>query len=330
MPNILIQLYAEHKGKVSDKWKSYLYEYEKIFSGYRNAPVRFLEIGVQNGGSLEIWREYFSQAHCLIGCDINRSCLNLEYNDPKIHVVVGDATDLYTATRILDISRSFDIIIDDGSHTSTDIIKTFTIYFPLLVDGSVYVIEDLHCSYWKEYEGGLYDPFSALSFFKRLSDVIGHEHWGIKKTRSELLSGFAERFNVIFEDSWLEHIHSIKFVNSMCIVEKSSPINNQLGFRVVSGHTATVDDGLLTIKEIAIKLVAPPQNENLWSYMDIAPDEAYTSLQKTKSEADVLINSLDLELQRYQKTLSSILTSRSWRITFVFRKISNYIRRFRR
>ncbi|HEX9872458.1 MAG TPA: hypothetical protein VGC99_28455, partial [Candidatus Tectomicrobia bacterium] len=47
----LEQLYAEHSGKVSDKWSSYLTEYGRIFADYRHKPIRLLEIGVQNGGS---------------------------------------------------------------------------------------------------------------------------------------------------------------------------------------------------------------------------------------------------------------------------------------
>ena len=66
----LKQLYGEHKGKVSDKWFSYLSEYERIFASYREMPLRLLEIGVQNGGSLEIWSKYFHKAEKLLGCDI--------------------------------------------------------------------------------------------------------------------------------------------------------------------------------------------------------------------------------------------------------------------
>ncbi|MEI8210365.1 MAG: hypothetical protein WCG16_14235, partial [Methylococcales bacterium] len=58
----LSRIFANHKGKVSDKWSIYLYEYSRLFETYRNRPVRLLEIGVQNGGSLEIWGQYFVNA----------------------------------------------------------------------------------------------------------------------------------------------------------------------------------------------------------------------------------------------------------------------------
>ena len=87
----LHQLYAEHTGNVSDKWSLYLTEYDRLFNDYRDKPIRLLEIGIQNGGSLEIWSKYFSNAVALIGCDINPDCARLSYDDPHIGCVIGDA-----------------------------------------------------------------------------------------------------------------------------------------------------------------------------------------------------------------------------------------------
>jgi hypothetical protein len=126
----LEQLYAEHSGKVSDKWSIYLTEYDRIFNEYRDKPVRLLEIGIQNGGSLEIWSKFFPGAQKLVGCDINPDCARLIYDDLRIAVVVGDAnTDAVQAT-VLQHSPVFDVIIDDGSHRSSDIVKSFARYFP--------------------------------------------------------------------------------------------------------------------------------------------------------------------------------------------------------
>ena len=74
----LFELYREHQGKVSDKWSIYLSEYDRLFSIYRDQPIRMLEIGVQNGGSLEIWSKYFPDAHVLVGCDINPDCAKFD------------------------------------------------------------------------------------------------------------------------------------------------------------------------------------------------------------------------------------------------------------
>ena len=157
----LEKLYAEHVGKVSDKWSLYFNEYDRILDEYRNKPVRLLEIGIQNGGSLEIWSKYFPNAEKLVGCDINPDCARLSYEDPRIAVVVGDVNSDASQAAVLGHGLYFDVIIDDGSHRSSDIVKTFARYFPHLADGGVFIVEDLHCSYWQEFEGGLFDPFSS-------------------------------------------------------------------------------------------------------------------------------------------------------------------------
>jgi cephalosporin hydroxylase len=167
----LEEIYAEHRGKVSDKWSAYLTEYDRIFQEYREKPVKLLEIGVQNGGSLEAWSRYFPNALKIVGCDIDPKCASLGYEDPRIAVVIGDANSDDAQAAILEHAPALDIIIDDGSHRSSDVIKSFARYFPYLTNGGVYAVEDLHCSYWKEFQGGLYDPFSSVTFFKRLADT---------------------------------------------------------------------------------------------------------------------------------------------------------------
>jgi hypothetical protein len=158
----LTAFYAAHDGKLSDKWQSYLDVYSEVFRPYRDRPVRILEIGVQNGGSLEIWRRFFPRAQIVIGCDIDPKCAALTYDDPTIQVVIGDANAASVMAQIKSLSDSFDIIIDDGSHLSSDIVKSFALYFPKLATGGVYAVEDLHCSYWMPFEGGCKRPFPAF------------------------------------------------------------------------------------------------------------------------------------------------------------------------
>ena len=47
-----------------------------------------------------------------------------------------------------------DIVLDDGSHNMKDIIVSLESLFPMLNDGGVYMIEDLHTAYWRKFGGG--------------------------------------------------------------------------------------------------------------------------------------------------------------------------------
>ena len=74
----LQSLFEAHSGKVSDKWSIYIAEYDRLFQPYRTLPVCLLEIGIQNGGSLEIWSKFFPAAGKLVGCDNTLDCTRLE------------------------------------------------------------------------------------------------------------------------------------------------------------------------------------------------------------------------------------------------------------
>ncbi|WP_163266347.1 glycosyltransferase [Chelativorans alearense] len=259
----LRELYAEHNGKVSDKWTIYLETYEQLLSRFRNRPVRLLEIGVQNGGSLEIWRKYFPKAKVIVGCDINPDCRKLTFGSKKIALIVGDANSDEVEHEILAQSPQFDIIIDDGSHKSSDIVRSFALYFGHLAEGGIYIAEDLHCSYWQEFEGGLYDPYSSMSFFKRLLDILNHEHWGTPHERVDALAAFANRYSTTFDETLLASIHSVEFVNSVCVLTKCAPIRNGLGKRKIAGGKAVVYGGIIPLD--GSKSRPSDQTQNIWS-----------------------------------------------------------------
>lgn len=220
----IVELFESHEGKTADKWYSYLEEYDRLFLPYKDKKISLLEIGVSNGGSLEIWAKYFENAEHIIGVDINPTCKKLVYPDDRICVEIADAT----TVRIPYV----DIIIDDGSHRSSDIILAFRNLFPKLKDGGIYVVEDMHCAYWDAYNTT--DGTSAIVFFKALIDVINHEY--MSASRLDMLGYWSSKLNVHFDELELSRIHSVEFYNSMCVVRKMMPYDNILGSRFVVGE----------------------------------------------------------------------------------------------
>lgn len=309
----LDKLYAESDGRVSDKWSLYISEYDRLFGKYRESPVKLLEIGIQNGGSLEIWSHYFEQLKSAVGCDIDPEISKLKYENPNIKLVVGDAKLESTKNRILSLSDSFTIIIDDGSHHSRDIIGAFARYYPHLDNDGIYVIEDLHCSYWQEFKGGLFDPLSSMSFFKCLADVINHEHWGVEKERVEILHRFESEYGYEFHEEDLQSIHSIEFINSMCVIHKADPDKNLLGGRLFAGK---IDDVAKCLDQnYPSEITVPAQTDNKWAVSTSSIEEELNRrtnelklLKSEISEHEEQIRLLNEELQKYQ-------TSASWKIT---------------
>jgi ssDNA-binding Zn-finger/Zn-ribbon topoisomerase 1 len=328
----LKKLFESHTGYGTDKWEFYLTEYERIFSPYRNQPVTMLEIGIQNGGSLEIWSKFFSNGKKFVGCDINPDCNKIAYQDKRISLVIGDANTDETEERLVGLSQDgFDIIIDDGSHTSNDIVQSFCRYFKYLNYGGVFIIEDLHCSYWQSFEGGLFYPFSSIAFFKSIVDVINHEHWGIDRSRSQLLSGICSHFSICLSEELLAEIHSIEFSNSLCVIRKKKQAFNQLGPRMLSGKlTLVVEEHpeLVYMKDMAVSEI-----DNYWATLDDALDVSFEDLvNQIRSlesqllerdaqlvERDAQLVERDAQLVERDALLDKILSSISWKLTMPLR-----------
>jgi len=209
-----------------------------LFASYASHAVNLLEVGVQNGGSLDVWASYFAKGSKIVGCDVNPLCAALQFESDAVQLVVGDVNQIETQCTIFAHAPAFDIVIDDGSHTSPDIIQSFCALFGRVNDGGLYVVEDLHCSYWQSFGGGLYHPHSALAFFKALVDVCNHEHWGVDTDPATHLTQLG--FEVGDLAQHLGHIHSVEFLDSLCVVHKPPPAHNLLGLRVVRGSVHAV------------------------------------------------------------------------------------------
>jgi GT2 family glycosyltransferase len=232
----LDQVFINHADYVSDKWEHYLSIYEAALSKIVacGRPVRLLEIGVQNGGSLQVWSKYLPQDSRIVGIDINPDCLRLPM-DSNISIRIGDASDPIALDHILR-DAEFDLIIDDGSHRPQDVIASFCASFKRLSPGGIYIVEDLHCSYYSTYDGGLRRPGTAIEWFKGLVDALNADHFeadaavavgGLDLSRLQELGGW---------------IAQISFFDSMLIIEKLTSKKHQPYRRVVTGQKATVAD----------------------------------------------------------------------------------------
>ena len=140
------RIFYSHDGLIADKWSHYLEIYDRHLGRYRGEEVRLLEIGVQNGGSLEIWRRYLGPQAFIQGLDVDPRCAAIVGLDEM--VVIGDQSDPAVLASVAGFEpRPLDVVIDDGSHLWRDQISTFETLFPLLAEDGVYVCEDVHTSF---------------------------------------------------------------------------------------------------------------------------------------------------------------------------------------
>ena len=273
----LREIYKNHSGKVSDKWDIYLDTYEQKLSVLKKSPIKLFEIGVLNGGSLQIFSQYFENAELILGCDIDKNCQKLKYTENNIKLIVGDVNSDEISNQIIK-NGDFDIIIDDGSHTSNDIVTSFCKYFKHLKYDGIYIVEDLHASYQKEHGGGLFYPISSMNFFKKLVDIINFEHWGIKKEKNFILRTFKQNYKINMDSINFDEIHSIEFINSLCFIKKKLPKKNVVGKRHVVGNDAIVVSDRKKYHDTEVEIL--DQSNNPWSNTEVLPEEELEILKK--------------------------------------------------
>ena len=139
---LLWENYKEHP--VLDRWDQFAYGYERHIPK-PGKKLKLLEIGVQSGGSARAWKQYYGSDLYYTGVDINPGSFRTNSPDENIYIEIGSQGDENFMNSICRKHGPFDVIIDDGAH-STDMIRaSLKILFPnnlCMTTHSVYVLED--------------------------------------------------------------------------------------------------------------------------------------------------------------------------------------------
>ena len=204
--------------KNSIKYEKYFNIYDEILSDYRGKDITFVEIGVLDGGSLEIWKKYFGKNAKIIGIDLNPK--SKKFEQEGIEIFLGDQSDKNFWESFFKKIGKVDIIIDDGGHTNKQQIVTTINSVKNINNGGMLIIEDTHTSYIREY--GNPHKYSFVNFSKKIIDDINYTFF----PSSSVLKKFQLSLN--------KEIYSIRYFESFCIfyIDRNrcglnKPINNK-------------------------------------------------------------------------------------------------------
>lgn len=170
----LHRYFLANPGKRIRKWMHYFDIYERHLARFRGTSPVMVEIGVKDGGSLGMWREYLGPGSRVVGIDIDPSCKAHEAEG--IDVVVGSQDDPAVIDAVLAAHPRIDIVLDDGSHRMRHMTGTFRLLYERLQPDGVYIVEDTHACYWEKYDGGLRREGSFIEFAKDRIDDLHAAH----------------------------------------------------------------------------------------------------------------------------------------------------------
>lgn len=214
--NELQQYFINNQGKAMQKWMHYFDIYDQFFKRFKDTDVHLLEFGVAQGGSLQMWKQYFGKNAKIYGVDIDERCR--QHTEDSVEIFIGNQQDRKFLKNLKSQLPKIDILIDDGGHRMRHQINTFDEMFPHISDNGIYLCEDMHTSYWTSHGGGYRNPSSFIEYTKHLIDHLNA--WHSKDSESFRVSDFTRS------------AYSMHYYDSVLVIEKkkiSKPIFRRTG-----------------------------------------------------------------------------------------------------
>jgi hypothetical protein len=184
----------------TDKLTRHAYDryYDIYFNEFRHKKgLRILEIGAEQGKSIQLWSEYFTDPAAIHGIAYGKTGELVDQKElacdwrpsacDAVKIFRGDQSDPKFLKTIHD-KYKYDIIIDDGSHVPAHQLVSFKHLFQAVKPGGLYVMEDLETSYWNARAPVVYGypvphagigaspRYSAVEKLKQLIDVLMRFH----------------------------------------------------------------------------------------------------------------------------------------------------------
>lgn len=122
--------------------------YNDLFKSLRNEVKKFVEVGIYDGESVRLWRDYFINAE-IYGLDINPENADNKLgstNRDRLTLIKMDQSNVDEIESFSSSHNDIDVILDDGSHRMYDQQITLAKMFKSLKSGGIFIIEDLHTS----------------------------------------------------------------------------------------------------------------------------------------------------------------------------------------
>jgi cephalosporin hydroxylase len=128
---------------------SYLQTYQNLFANMKNTATSIAEIGIDKGGSIKLWKDFFNFAQ-IYAIDIMPLSKVWHEIQKEKRINLYTSADAYSPDFVTKNFKNikFDILVDDGPHTLESMIAFIELYLPLLKEKGILVIEDVQSIDW--------------------------------------------------------------------------------------------------------------------------------------------------------------------------------------
>lgn len=140
----LYDLCAKYSSDKCHQAHNFIEFYDRLFTPKRDSIERFFEIGILNGASHLMWKDFFPNAE-IYGIDLK------DYSEKSkkdgIHTFVANQANRDDLQAFIDVhGGNFDVILDDGGHAMDHQQISLGFLFQFIKPGGYFIIEDVHTS----------------------------------------------------------------------------------------------------------------------------------------------------------------------------------------
>ena len=179
----------------ASKLDTYFEVYEDFLGPLRGKPITLVEIGVLDGGSLQMWRSYLGNQARIIGIEANQEATKVA--DQGFEIYIGNQENGQQLDAIFSQIGPIDILIDDGGHTSRGQIQTCLSAAKFMAVRGLIIIEDTHSSYASDF--GMPSKYSFANWVNRVCCFMDSEYLNPHKIGSSPTAKFANRVRRIIK-----------------------------------------------------------------------------------------------------------------------------------
>jgi len=130
---------------------SYLPLYDQLLISKKEKARNVLEVGIDVGGSIKMWHDYFTNA-TVYGLDIIH--IDTVWHELKnnARITLYTSSDAYNHeffnTHFLQKNMKFDFMLDDGPHSLESMVTFIKLYSQIMTDDGILIIEDVQSWDW--------------------------------------------------------------------------------------------------------------------------------------------------------------------------------------
>ncbi len=188
----------------SFKVSNYFPIYAELFQHLRGTACTFIEIGILEGGSLFMWRNWLGDKARIIGFDLNPGAL--KWQEYGFEIIIGDQGDPDFWKKTFAEIGGFEVLLDDGGHQSFQQIVTVSEAIKAAQNECLVVVEDTCTNYMKEFVN--HHDHSFMAYAQAVSNNL------LARSKSLWPNDFLPIQN---QESILEYmkVHSVQFFSSI-------------------------------------------------------------------------------------------------------------------